>query len=643
MYQTEHTRMKTTNYSLTTQPLKEFLDIESFSLQKNILIQVFCGEGRDILQSVVKELTQLLPHAICLGTTTDGEIKDHEISTKKTVISVSVFEDTSIKSAYSTSRNSFKNGVELCKNLVQKDTKLLILFTDGTTTNGEEFLKGIEFINSDVIIAGGMAGDNGAFVQTFISLGSKVLEAGAVGISLNSESLKIHNSYSFNWSPIGVEHQIDKVEANRVYSIDGSTPVEFYAKYLGEDVANALPATGIEFPLIIEKNGIKIARAVIAKHKDGSLSFAGNINEGERVRLGFGNAEMIINQPTSALKTFCDEPIETFYLYSCMARRRYMPGFIQVEIEPFAGVAPTSGFFTYAEFYHHNKKNELLNQTLTAVALSESTNKTVLDCNKASKLSKNYSEYATTIKALTHLIQQSSLDLEDQAKKLEEQREFSQEILTKQKLFLRHAVHETSTPLAVIMSNVELYELENEKNEYLSNIEAAMKNVFTIYDDLAYLVEKNEVEYPRHSLDLVDYIRSRVDFFKQLAAQAKLTFEFEVAMPEAIINFNETKLQRVVDNNLANAIKYTKENEIIIISINKISLDYEIEIKSKSSYIQNPKKIFDAYYQEDGSTRGFGLGLNLVKQICDEEGVKIAVESNEETTSFKYIFQGVQR
>ena len=632
--------MKTFNYTLNQTSLTNLIDIEYLFVQKNILIQIFCGQGKETLKSVAKELTLLLPNAICLGTTTDGEIQDHSISTKETVISISVFEKTSIKSTKVTSENSFDNGVNLCKNLIEEDTKLIIVFSDGTTTNGEEFLKGIESVNKDVIIAGGMAGDNSDFIQTFISEGSTLLEKGAVGVSLNSKELNIHNSYSFNWSPIGVEHEIDRVEANRVYSIDSITPVDFYAKYLGQDVARALPATGIEFPLIIEKNGIKIARAVIAKHDDGSLSFAGNLNEGDRVRLGFGNAEMIINQPTSALEKFCDKSIETFFLYSCMARRRYMPGFIQVEIEPFASIAPTSGFFTYAEFYHHNSHNQLLNQTLTAVALSESKENNILECQTSSKVSKEFSEYATTIKALTHLVQQSSADLEAQAKKLDEERQFSQEILAKQRLFLRHAVHETSTPLAVIMSNVELYELTHEKNEYLSNIEAAMKNVFTIYDDLAYLVEKNEVEYPKHSIDLVDYVRSRIDFFKQLASQTNLSFEFTADIKEAMINFNETKLQRIIDNNLTNAIKYTQDNEKITITVKNLENKHQFPIDSKSTHIQNPNKIFDAYYQEDGSTSGFGLGLNLVKQICDEEEITIKVDSNAQITSFSYLFKG---
>ncbi len=634
--------MKTYNYILSTDSIAKTIDVTYLLSKENLLIQIFCGADGETLQRITQELTILLPKAVCIGTTTDGEIQEHHVSTRKTVISISVFEKTSIKSTSVNTGNSFQNGVELAKKLLTPDTKLIITFSDGTSSNGEDYLKGIESVNNEVIVAGGMAGDNGNFIRTFISEGTNILYQGAVGVSLNSKELSVQNNYSFNWSPIGLEHKIDRVEANRVYSIDGTTPIEFYAKYLGEDVANALPATGIEFPLIIEKNGIQIARAVLAKHNDGSLSFAGNLSVGDSVRLGFGNAEMILDQSNESLKKFYESSIESFFLYSCMARRRYMPELINIEVEPFASIAPTAGFFTYAEFFHHEKRNELLNQTLTAIALSESKKHNIFHYNKNIKLSKEFSEYATTVKALTHLIQQSSQDLEEQAKRLDEQKQFSQELLAKQKLFMRHTIHETITPLSVIMNNVELYELEHGKNNYLSNIEAAMKNVFNIYDDLSYLVKKNQLEYPKRTIDLVDFVRSRIEFFEQLATQANLYFKPVFKLPNAILHFNETKLQRIIDNNLTNAIKYTKKNGTITVTIEQISQTYLLQIQSASIHIQNPEKIFEAYYREKSNIEGFGLGLNLVKQICEEENVSIEVNSNQETTSFSYLFKGGQ-
>ncbi len=256
------------------------------------------------------------------------------------------------------------------------------------------------------MVCGGMAGDNANFTQTYISSGNKIFKNGAVAVSLDSDILRIHNDYNFNWSPIGVEHTINEVKNNRVLKISGMTPLNFYEKYLGEYVAKSLPATGIEFPLILEKNGILTARAVVAKHKDGTLSFAGNLTAGDRVRLGFGNVEMIMDKPFENMLQTCSNA-ESFFIYSCMARRRYIPEVINLELEPFANITSTSGFFTYGEFFHNKGHNELLNQTLTVVALSESETTMKLSSKEVYTNTNQMSEYSRSIQALTHLIQTS--------------------------------------------------------------------------------------------------------------------------------------------------------------------------------------------------------------------------------------------
>lgn len=629
--------MKTFNYSVKNSIKNSNIDFEKFKNEKNILIQIFCGQGKENLKKTVLMLLKELPQSVLIGTTTDGEIKDKKITTSSTIISISIFENTFIKKYYVENKDSFDTGFTLAEELITPNTKLLILFTDGTTTNGENFLKGIESFNNKIPICGGMAGDNGEFTQTFICSQNKILKSGAVGVSLNSDSLKIHNDYRFNWSSIGIEHTIDKIEDNRVYSINGMSPIDFYSKYLGEDVALALPATGIEFPLIVEKDGIPTARALIAKHKDGSVSFAGNLKEGDKVKLGFGNAEMIMQNPIKSFDTLYNIKPQSFFLYSCMARRRYMPDLIQVEVEPFARIAPTSGFFTYAEFYHKGSKNLLLNQTLTVVALTEENTKIDKKIKKAEPEKKD--AYARTIRALTHLIRQSTKDYDKQTTKLNEEKLYTHNLLAAQKQFLRHTIHETNTPLSTIMGNIELYEMEFGKNRYLSNIEVAMKNLFSIYDDLSYLIKKDQIIYANQRIDLTDYARSRIDFFSQVAINAKSKLIFESSKRVKYINFNETKLQRIIDNNLTNAIKYTFENEDIYILLYEKEGFYKLQFSSHSTLIQEPKKIFEEYYREEKLKEGFGLGLNLVKKICDEEGIKIDLESNSHSTTFTYYFK----
>lgn len=85
--------------------------------------------------------------------------------------------------------------------------------------------------------------------------------------------------YAFDWMSIGKKLTITKSVRNRVYEIDGIPTVDIYRKYLGNNTAERLPAIGNEFPLIILKNGQKIARGPLSKHDDGSLTFGGNIRE----------------------------------------------------------------------------------------------------------------------------------------------------------------------------------------------------------------------------------------------------------------------------------------------------------------------------------------------------------------------------
>jgi len=235
-------------------------------------------------------------------------------------------------------------------------------------------------------------------------------------------------------------------------------------------------------------------------------------------------------------------------------------------------------------------------------------------------------------------VQKKTKALQLQNQELEEEKAFSQDLLDAQKQFIRYAIHETNTPLSVIMTNIELYSIKEGRNRYLAKIEAAVKNIFNIYDDLGYLVKKDQVEYPKQMIDLEYYVRSRIAFFDEVAQHAGHLFEIVGSCDSAQIYFNETKLQRIVDNNLTNAIKYTEPNEKIkvIFFVNDEMVSFAVE--SHSQPIEDVEKIFEAYYRERKKIDGFGLGLSLVKSICDEEGVTISIESDETSTKFEYIF-----
>ena len=253
------------------------------------------------------------------------------------------------------------------------------------------------------------------------------------------------------------------------------------------------------------------------------------------------------------------------------------------------------------------------------------------------------SEQKRTLKELNvHLedkVKEKTADLQLTNEHLLEEKQFSEDILDAQKEFLRHTVHETNTPLSVILTSIELYNMKNKKDRQLSKIEAAAKNIFNIYDDLSYLVKKDQVAYPKVAIELNEYLRSRIDFFAEVAELSKLTIKFIPFTADIYVYFNETKLQRIVDNTITNAIKYTLVDEEIEIRIEVLNIEVDFSVSSKSKEIKNKDKIFDSFYREEKNREGFGIGLGLVKNICDEEKVSILLDSSDAKTTFRYRFK----
>ncbi len=415
--------MKSYNcFYLNKKELEKFVSKNAIVDNDKILIQIFTSiTDSNRLSLLIKNVKALFSLATIIGATTDGEICSGEISIGKTVISITQFKKSKLYCAISTNKDSYKRGEELAKKLNQKDTKVAIVFSDGINTNGERLLKGIASINKNMIISGGMAGDNGKLRQTFLLTKKGITpQYSAIGVAISNRDLLVKTSFSFNWIPIGKKMVVTKSKDNRVYTIDNIATQEIYRHYLGEEVSKRLPVIGIEFPLLIKKDNQYIARAVIKKHNDGSLSFAGDLKVGSSVRFGHGDSSMILFDRQRIFRELSKNSIESIFIYSCMARRRFIPILIKREIEPLEGIAPTSGFFTYGEFYTQSNSYKLFNETMTILALSEY--KKEYQNNRDKTLDIELDEYSLSKKALINLINTTTKELESEYKRLEEEK-----------------------------------------------------------------------------------------------------------------------------------------------------------------------------------------------------------------------------
>lgn len=415
----------------TPSQLDDFCKERKIYDHDRLLIQVFLGTpNREAVQNIQHILQKRFPHAHVIGATSDGAIMEGRVvEAGHTVLSFTRFEYTRLRTAlvHNTREDCAGMGEELARKLLDDETRAVLCFTDGLYTNGEEFLNGFSRNYPEVVVAGGMAADNGTLKETYVFTLTEYTRNGAVGAALDNPDLRLHLQYGFDWIPIGKRMKITRSRKNRVYEIDGEPAYKIYAKYLGNDIARSLPLTGIEFPLIFERSDTVIGRAVIQKLPDGSLVFAGDIAKGETVRFGVGNSELIQQNALRHTKALSHHPVETIFVYSCMVRRRFMGRGIEVELKPLQSLAPTAGFFTHGEFFYSHHRTHLMNQTVTMLALSESDRKQTSAIPRQANVSS--AEYGT-VRALAHLANTVSKELENLNAQLEKKiREKTNELL----------------------------------------------------------------------------------------------------------------------------------------------------------------------------------------------------------------------
>ncbi|BBG65718.1 uncharacterized conserved protein [Hydrogenimonas sp.] len=396
------------------------LPMEEINRAKSVLIQIFSGNSsRTMLEKLIREAKVFFPDAVIVGVTTGGEISDRKMTSHKILISISAFKKTKVTSFSIdaiTPENSFDAGSILAQKLVKKDTKLLILYTEGLYVNADDFLAGVGETAPELPVCGAVAADNGKFFETFVLHDDKVLSRGAVGIALSGKSLNIHSASLTDWEAIGPLLNITKSKKNRVYEINGKKSVEFFRHYLGDLFIENLPESGFDISLTYEAEGCIFNRNVVAVARDGALVFTGNVPEGSRCRFGYLERNGPSKESLHGLKIFDDTDIESFFVFSGIGRKRSLKEISSRQIDLFAKSASVSGFFGYGEFIHTDNRNCLLNQSCSIIGLSEG--KSSSETKSVCMVVQDQKGYEIE-KTLAHLVTVANEELEQKSRELE--------------------------------------------------------------------------------------------------------------------------------------------------------------------------------------------------------------------------------
>ncbi len=181
--------------------------------------------------------------------------------------------------------------------------------------------------------------------------------------------------------------------------------------------------------------------------------------------------------------------------------------------------------------------------------------------------------------------------------------------------FFKDIIHDLNTPVTAILLNSRLLGKKG-SNEEIEKIVISAKRISELYKNFE-LISDNFVKKDKELLNLKPLIEERVEYFKKIYPLIK--FELELEKREK--NLDKNSFIRIIDNIISNSCKYNKTEGKVSIVLDKETL----VIEDTGIGIKQPERVFERYYKE--TSRGIGIGMNIVKKLCEENNMGVRVLS----------------
>ena len=183
--------------------------------------------------------------------------------------------------------------------------------------------------------------------------------------------------------------------------------------------------------------------------------------------------------------------------------------------------------------------------------------------------------------------------------------------------FSKDIIHDINTPITSILLNIKLLEKKDgfTKNKNLERIRASAKHIQEIQNNLTVLLQENALKLQK--INLVEVIQEIVQTHEKIYPGIVIKVDEEPFYVEV----NKDAITQVISNLISNACKYNHDNGVVKIYSNAMKLfieDFGVGIK-------NPKEVFKRSYKEQ--KEGHGIGLDIVKRLCDAMDVEVSVKS----------------
>ncbi|MFC2073477.1 sensor histidine kinase [Campylobacterota bacterium] len=192
--------------------------------------------------------------------------------------------------------------------------------------------------------------------------------------------------------------------------------------------------------------------------------------------------------------------------------------------------------------------------------------------------------------------------------------------------FMKDATHEMNTPISTILMSFEHMDKNNlnaKQLRSLDRIDIATKTLSSLYRDLSFASFHDYIQYEDTPIDVKEVVLERVKYMDTLVHFKEL--HIACNLQHKIIAMDRRKLILLIDNLLSNAIKFSKKNGHIQVNLT----EQYLSVKDNGLGIskEDQKNIFERFKSSNSLHGGFGVGLDIVNQICKEYHIKIVLDS----------------
>lgn len=190
--------------------------------------------------------------------------------------------------------------------------------------------------------------------------------------------------------------------------------------------------------------------------------------------------------------------------------------------------------------------------------------------------------------------------------------------------FIKDTTHELNTPITAILMSVERLKKENIDEKILKRVDISSRRVQKIYSDLTYLLLENENQEAKQ-INLKEIIENELTLYEDLASKKSLTIDKNLS--DAFLMIDQLSAERLISNLLSNALKYNKHGGKIELMLS--ANEFTISNSGTGIKKEQQDKVFDRFYRANEYEGGFGIGLDIVKRVCQRYKIEIKISSVE--------------